>query len=223
MPPLSKYAAPHNWSHTTYCPSQSFSPDAPYLCHIPVIQEDLNTKPLIMTPKVLIIKILSHPNIVNLIEVIGDLNTDHFYMALEFVEGKSICEDSGPSGSLEEKTTRKYLRDIVTGLMYLYAHIIPIPDGLGLLIDDILQHTFTSSASGNFHLQLFMFCLFLCLQLILEFFYDSRVMDVVVHAAFGKYCYLQWKKEEEGNTLYIIVQIINLRASVNSLAIPGYH
>ncbi|KAF6167942.1 hypothetical protein GIB67_027720 [Kingdonia uniflora] len=69
--------------------------------------------------EVLIMKILGYPNIVNLIEVIDDLNTDHFYM--EFVEGKSVCEGPGLSGSLEEKTTRKYLRDIVIGLMYLHA------------------------------------------------------------------------------------------------------
>ncbi|KAF6177141.1 hypothetical protein GIB67_025478 [Kingdonia uniflora] len=62
-----------------------------------------------------------------------------------------------------------------------FSYIIPIPDSLGLLIDDILQHTFTL-ASGGFHLQMFMFCLILYLQLTLEFFYDSRVMDVVVHA-----------------------------------------
>ncbi|KAF6139713.1 hypothetical protein GIB67_006661 [Kingdonia uniflora] len=74
--------------------------------------------------EVLIMKILGHPNIVNLIEVIDDPNIDHFYMVLEFVEGKLVCEGSGPSGSLEEKTTRKYLRDIVAGLMYLHAHNI---------------------------------------------------------------------------------------------------
>ncbi|KAF6135415.1 hypothetical protein GIB67_027289 [Kingdonia uniflora] len=124
--------------------------------------------------EVLIMKILGNPNIVNLIEVIDDINTDHFYM------GKSVCEGSGPSGSLEEKTTRKYLRDIVASLMYLHAHIIRIPDDPGLFKDDILQHTFTSLASGSFHLQLLMFYLFLCLQL--EFFYDSWVMNDVVHA-----------------------------------------
>lgn len=74
--------------------------------------------------EVLIMKMLNHPNIVNLIEVIDDPSTDHFYMVLEFVEGKWVCEGSGPPGGIGENTARKYLRDIVSGLIYLHAHNI---------------------------------------------------------------------------------------------------
>ncbi|OVA10156.1 Protein kinase domain [Macleaya cordata] len=74
--------------------------------------------------EVLIMKMLDHPNIVNLIEVIDDPNTDQFYMVLEYVEGKWAPEGSGPTGGLGETTVRKYLRDIVAGLMYLHAHNI---------------------------------------------------------------------------------------------------
>ncbi|XP_026665455.1 serine/threonine-protein kinase GRIK2-like isoform X2 [Phoenix dactylifera] len=71
-----------------------------------------------------IMKMLDHPNIVNLIEVIDDPNTDHFYMVLEYVEGKWVCEASGPASGLGESTSRRYLRDIVAGLMYLHSHNI---------------------------------------------------------------------------------------------------
>lgn len=74
--------------------------------------------------EVLIMKMLSHPNIVNLIEVIDDPHTDHFYMVLEYVEGKWDCEGAGPPGGLGEATARKYFRDIVSGLMYLHSHNI---------------------------------------------------------------------------------------------------
>ncbi|CAK7327417.1 unnamed protein product [Dovyalis caffra] len=67
---------------------------------------------------------LDHPNIVNLIEVIDDPNADHFYMVLEYVDGKWVWEGSGPPGGIGEDTGRKYLRDIVSGLMYLHAHNI---------------------------------------------------------------------------------------------------
>ncbi|XP_039002195.1 serine/threonine-protein kinase GRIK1-like [Hibiscus syriacus] len=63
-------------------------------------------------------------NIVNLIEVIDDPSTDQFYMVLEYVKGKYVCEGSGPPGAVGEHTARKYLRDIVSGLMYLHAHNI---------------------------------------------------------------------------------------------------
>uniref|UniRef100_A0A1J3CRW3 non-specific serine/threonine protein kinase n=1 Tax=Noccaea caerulescens TaxID=107243 RepID=A0A1J3CRW3_NOCCA len=72
--------------------------------------------------EVMIMKILEHPNIVNLIEVIDDPEADDFYMVLEYVDGKWVYDGSGPPGALGEKTARKYLRDIVTGLMYLHAH-----------------------------------------------------------------------------------------------------
>ncbi|KAL4336072.1 hypothetical protein GQ457_07G036200 [Hibiscus cannabinus] len=74
--------------------------------------------------EVQIMKILEHPNIVNLIEVIDDPAMDQFYMVLEYVEGKCVCEDSGPQGGIGEDTARKYVRDIVSGLMYLHAHNI---------------------------------------------------------------------------------------------------
>ncbi|XP_070024500.1 serine/threonine-protein kinase GRIK2-like isoform X3 [Nicotiana sylvestris] len=61
--------------------------------------------------EVLIMKMLCHPNIVNLIEVIDDPTTDHFYMVLEYVEGKWVCEGAGPAGGLGEHKAQTYLRD----------------------------------------------------------------------------------------------------------------
>ncbi|CAH1441613.1 unnamed protein product [Lactuca virosa] len=72
--------------------------------------------------EVLIMKMLNHPNIVNLVEVIDDPNTDHFYMVLEYVEGKWVFEGAGPPGGLGENLARRYLRDIVSGLIYLHSH-----------------------------------------------------------------------------------------------------
>ncbi|XP_057509133.1 serine/threonine-protein kinase GRIK2-like [Actinidia eriantha] len=74
--------------------------------------------------EVLIMKILDHPNIVNLVEVIDDPTTDHFYMVLEYMEGKWVCEGSGPPGGLGYNKARKNLWDIVAGLMYLHARNI---------------------------------------------------------------------------------------------------
>ncbi|KAG6762031.1 hypothetical protein POTOM_032516 [Populus tomentosa] len=92
--------------------------------HGRVILDGLSIPMLIYDALVLIMKMLDHPNIVNLIEVIDDPNTDHFYMVLEYVDGKWVWEGSGPPGGIGEDTARKYLRDIVSGLMYLHAHNI---------------------------------------------------------------------------------------------------
>ncbi|KAK1326894.1 Serine/threonine-protein kinase GRIK2 [Acorus calamus] len=52
-------------------------------------------RPIFSDLEASIMKMLDHPNIVNLIEVIDDPNTDSFYMVLEYVEGKWVFEGSG--------------------------------------------------------------------------------------------------------------------------------
>ncbi|CAA6670230.1 unnamed protein product [Spirodela intermedia] len=74
--------------------------------------------------EVSIMKILDHPNIVKLVEVIDDPNSDHFYMVLEYIEGKWVCEGSGPASGIGEDASRTYLRDIIAGLMYLHSNNI---------------------------------------------------------------------------------------------------
>lgn len=74
--------------------------------------------------EVSIMKMVDHPNIVNLIEVINDPLSEHFYMVLEYVEGKLVWEGSNSEGCIGESKSRKYLRDVVAGLMYLHAHNI---------------------------------------------------------------------------------------------------
>jgi [calcium/calmodulin-dependent protein kinase] kinase len=69
--------------------------------------------------EVSIMKLLEHPNIVNLVEVIDDPNIDKFYMVLEYVEGKMVCDNG-----IEEAIARNYIRDIIFGLMYLHSHNI---------------------------------------------------------------------------------------------------
>ncbi|KAH7440414.1 hypothetical protein KP509_04G106000 [Ceratopteris richardii] len=67
-----------------------------------------------------IMKILHHPRIVNLIEVIDDPDSDHFYMVLEYVEGGGIFRESGPPGGIGQATAQLYFRDTVEGLVYLH-------------------------------------------------------------------------------------------------------
>ncbi|KAL5067911.1 hypothetical protein RYX36_018798 [Vicia faba] len=73
--------------------------------------------------EVLIMIILEHPNIITLIEVIDDPESDDFYMVLAYVEDKWVCEGSGCQCAVGEETARKYMCDIVSGLTYLHAHI----------------------------------------------------------------------------------------------------
>lgn len=44
-------------------------------------------------------------------------------VVLEYVEGKLVYDASGMCDGIEEDTARRYLRDIISGLMYLHAHV----------------------------------------------------------------------------------------------------
>lgn len=74
--------------------------------------------------EVSIMKRLEHPNIINLLEVIDDPESERFYMVLEYVEGKWVCDASGTPGGIGDRSARRYFRDIISGLMYLQAHNI---------------------------------------------------------------------------------------------------
>ncbi|XP_048552475.1 serine/threonine-protein kinase GRIK1-like [Triticum urartu] len=91
----------------------------PYMLKVRVVRSETAMTDVLR--EVSLMKMLDHPNIVNLIEVIDDPNTDKFYMVLEYVEGKMVCNNGIGLG---EATSRKYLRDIVSGVMYLHSHNI---------------------------------------------------------------------------------------------------
>eukprot|EP00252_Welwitschia_mirabilis_P020645 TRINITY_DN5099_c0_g1_i3.p1 TRINITY_DN5099_c0_g1~~TRINITY_DN5099_c0_g1_i3.p1 ORF type:complete len:367 (+),score=46.28 TRINITY_DN5099_c0_g1_i3:129-1229(+) len=71
-----------------------------------------------------IMKKLHHPNVVKLIEVIDDPNSDHLFMVLEYMEKGWIFKGSGPSGGIGERVARAYFKDMVAGLKYLHDNNI---------------------------------------------------------------------------------------------------
>ncbi|KAG0601858.1 hypothetical protein M758_11G143500 [Ceratodon purpureus] len=91
--------------------------------------------------EVMIMKQLDHPNIVKLIEVIDDPESDNYYMVLEYVEGGWIFEGCGPSGGIGEANARVYCRDVVAGLMYLHKN--------NIIHGDIKPENLLVSADGH--------------------------------------------------------------------------
>lgn len=76
--------------------------------------------------EVSIMKMLDHPNVVNLVEVIDDQSCDYLYMVLEYVEGNIGIRNLSEilQGQLDETTARRYFKDMVAGLTYLHSHNI---------------------------------------------------------------------------------------------------
>lgn len=75
-------------------------------------------------------KMLVHPNIVRLYEVIDDVNEDKVYLAMEYAEqGRIMTHDTvtntfrfmgRPDYEMPEKDIRKYAQQILQGLVYLH-------------------------------------------------------------------------------------------------------
>ncbi|KAL6637044.1 hypothetical protein ACP70R_024616 [Stipagrostis hirtigluma subsp. patula] len=106
----------------------------PYMMKVRVVRSETAMTDVLR--EVSIMKMLDHPNIVNLVEVIDDPNIDKFYMVLEYVEGKMVCDNG-----FQEGTARNYLRDIVSGLMYLHSH--------NIIHGDIKPDNLLVTSSGN--------------------------------------------------------------------------
>ncbi|VIO92139.1 Cam kinase kinase protein 1, isoform a, putative [Brugia malayi] len=69
--------------------------------------------------EIAILKKLSHPNIVKLVEVLSDPNDRYLYMVFELLENGPVLEIPTDK-PLDEKTAWLYFRDTVKGLEYLH-------------------------------------------------------------------------------------------------------
>jgi len=69
--------------------------------------------------EIAILKKLSHPNVVKLIEVLDDPEQDNLYMAFELVEHGEVM-DVPTDNPLSEEKSWAYIRDVIHGLEYLH-------------------------------------------------------------------------------------------------------
>uniref|UniRef100_A0A915CYV7 calcium/calmodulin-dependent protein kinase n=1 Tax=Ditylenchus dipsaci TaxID=166011 RepID=A0A915CYV7_9BILA len=75
--------------------------------------------PALSATEIAILKKLSHPNVVKLVEVLDDPSDNYLYMVFEYVERRSLLE-LPTENPLDEHTAWKYFRDTLTGLEYLH-------------------------------------------------------------------------------------------------------
>lgn len=87
--------------------------------------------------EIAVLKKLNHPNIVKLVEVLDDPDSDNLYMVFEFLEKGPVIEIP-TSTPLSETQAWTYFRDVVLGIEYLHHQKIIHRDikPSNLLLDD---------------------------------------------------------------------------------------
>ncbi|KAI8100107.1 kinase-like domain-containing protein, partial [Halteromyces radiatus] len=74
--------------------------------------------------EIAVMKLIKHPNIINLIDVIDLSDATNLYLILEYIEGGELFEHLISCGKLTEKEARKYFQQIIFGLDYCHRHLI---------------------------------------------------------------------------------------------------
>ncbi|KAI9317473.1 kinase-like domain-containing protein [Dichotomocladium elegans] len=74
--------------------------------------------------EIAIMKLIRHPNIVGLVDVIDLDDSPNLYLVLEYVQGGELFEHLVSKGRLSEDEARKYFQQIIFGLDYCHRHLI---------------------------------------------------------------------------------------------------
>jgi len=71
-----------------------------------------------------ILKLLDHPNIVKLYDVIEDAKSGICYLVLELAAGGELFDYIVARGRLREKEARKFFRQIISGVEYCHSNLV---------------------------------------------------------------------------------------------------
>jgi len=78
----------------------------------------------ILQKEVPLLKLLDHPNIIQLHEVIVHPKTGTHYMVLELARGGELLDYVVARGRLKEKEARKFFRQIISGVEYCHSNLV---------------------------------------------------------------------------------------------------
>ncbi|OBZ88240.1 Serine/threonine-protein kinase GIN4 [Choanephora cucurbitarum] len=74
--------------------------------------------------EIAIMKLIHHPNVMSLIDVIDDDSSPDLYLILEYVQGGELFEYLVSKGRLSESEARHHFQQIILGLDYCHHHLI---------------------------------------------------------------------------------------------------
>ncbi|KAI8065429.1 hypothetical protein BC940DRAFT_258943 [Gongronella butleri] len=74
--------------------------------------------------EIAIMKLIRHPNVMSLVDVIDDANSSEVYLILEYVQGGELFEYLVSRGRLSDSEARRHFQQIILGLDYCHHHLI---------------------------------------------------------------------------------------------------
>ncbi|KAI8968362.1 hypothetical protein BDF20DRAFT_177117 [Mycotypha africana] len=74
--------------------------------------------------EIAIMKLINHPNVMSLTDVIDDPSSSDLHLVLEYVEGGELFEYLVSKGRLDEAEARHHFQQIILGLDYCHHHLI---------------------------------------------------------------------------------------------------
>lgn len=74
--------------------------------------------------EIAILKLLRHPNIINLLDVIQEGDGSKMYLVFELVNGGDLFDYTIARGRLSEREARRIMREVVSAVAYCHAHMV---------------------------------------------------------------------------------------------------
>lgn len=74
--------------------------------------------------EIAILKLLKHPNIIQLLDVVHDETSKKIYLVFELVSGGDLFDYTIARGRLTEREARRIMREVVSGIAYCHAHMV---------------------------------------------------------------------------------------------------
>ncbi|KAI8878199.1 Pkinase-domain-containing protein [Backusella circina FSU 941] len=74
--------------------------------------------------EIAVMKLINHPNIMSLLDVIDLADSPNLYLVLEYVQGGELFDHLVSQGRLAEQEARKYFQQIILALDYCHHHLI---------------------------------------------------------------------------------------------------
>ncbi|ORX51995.1 Pkinase-domain-containing protein [Hesseltinella vesiculosa] len=74
--------------------------------------------------EIAIMKLIRHPNIMSLVDVIDDPSSSELYLILEYVQGGELFEYLVSRGRLSDSEARRHFQQIILGLDFCHHHLI---------------------------------------------------------------------------------------------------